>query len=525
MFQRHIARKQAKAKAKTKATASTAASADQWYERRRKPDGSFGVFAVKPIPEGSRILSREPPLCWTDSPRHLLRQYLTLSEEQRREILAMPAQDNEETRLVRAKIEKLIQRIRFQEDERSTDHEELEHNKSVARWIVECFILWCVVITWAFSVTPHSVRVLDDDPPTPYQAFSTVFPEFLNFGHSCVPNVFPHWNSLRELVTVHALRDVKRNEELTLSYLFLETFISDSGFRHTFLLWHGVDCGCSPCREWKKQIAKMQRSHPTAPCEPHQGSNRRSRTRSTVNDGTGTGASPLFKTTALDFETVKCWEEAGADLVTPSDSLRSRVGSFFALVRNWLHAASTAAALSATSQWPSTSLNPADSLAAYYAIGIDLDLGLEADGCRDLILARLHRVLSFITSCQGHHADALTHAQISRGIVGRCCGEDCAEWNLASNAVDVAQREVKNPPRRIPMDLPRYHEFCAEGVSVHKELLAGRMATLRFLAACQEDGFAPVGGRGGCSEQVHDHSAPVSTENIPGTQPDAVECH
>ncbi|KAI1763410.1 hypothetical protein GGR53DRAFT_371330 [Hypoxylon sp. FL1150] len=44
----------------------------------------------------------------------------------------------------------------------------------------------------------------------------TIYSSFLN--HSCVPNAFLYWNDMRNTVTVHAIRNISKGEEVTISY-------------------------------------------------------------------------------------------------------------------------------------------------------------------------------------------------------------------------------------------------------------------------------------------------------------------
>ncbi|KAF2672226.1 SET domain-containing protein [Microthyrium microscopicum] len=85
------------------------------------------------------------------------------------------------------------------------------------------------------------------------------------FNHSCIPNVHHIYNNGKKIRkrTFHALRDIKKGEELTVSYIHSEK--SDRRARETELENWGFSCTCAACTndsarnalEWK--IAKLAR--------------------------------------------------------------------------------------------------------------------------------------------------------------------------------------------------------------------------------------------------------------------------
>ena len=65
-------------------------------------------------------------------------------------------------------------------------------------------------------------------------------------NHSCCPNAFPSWNLNLRRLTLHAVVDIPRGEEITVSYCTPFYPIED---RHNWLREHyGFECDCPACR-------------------------------------------------------------------------------------------------------------------------------------------------------------------------------------------------------------------------------------------------------------------------------------
>jgi len=45
-----------------------------------------------------------------------------------------------------------------------------------------------------------------------------IFPNVARINHSCVPNAFYSWNEAIGRLTVHAVKDIKKGEEITIHY-------------------------------------------------------------------------------------------------------------------------------------------------------------------------------------------------------------------------------------------------------------------------------------------------------------------
>lgn len=75
-------------------------------------------------------------------------------------------------------------------------------------------------------------------------AGAAVFPHAARFNHACNPNACFAWNAGIGKETIHAMRDVKRGEEITLSYCNME---HGKRLRAWELRHYGFVCDCPAC--------------------------------------------------------------------------------------------------------------------------------------------------------------------------------------------------------------------------------------------------------------------------------------
>jgi hypothetical protein len=81
-------------------------------------------------------------------------------------------------------------------------------------------------------------------PLGPNSEVGAIFPLVARLNHACKPNAQHAWNEARGIEVVHAVRDIKEGEELTLSYLAG----GPSSERQTRLKeYFGFDCTCETC--------------------------------------------------------------------------------------------------------------------------------------------------------------------------------------------------------------------------------------------------------------------------------------
>lgn len=81
-------------------------------------------------------------------------------------------------------------------------------------------------------------------PCGPDSVIGGVYPTICLINHSCLPNAHNSWNSGTQCETIHAIRNIKSGEEITISY----DKGGPSGSRRTYLQGaFGFDCSCGIC--------------------------------------------------------------------------------------------------------------------------------------------------------------------------------------------------------------------------------------------------------------------------------------
>ena len=81
-------------------------------------------------------------------------------------------------------------------------------------------------------------------PCGPGSSVGGVYPIISLINHCCLPNAHNNWNSQAKWETIHAIRSIKRGEEITISY----DQGGPSDTRRTHLKdAFGFDCGCELC--------------------------------------------------------------------------------------------------------------------------------------------------------------------------------------------------------------------------------------------------------------------------------------
>lgn len=100
----------------------------------------------------------------------------------------------------------------------------------------------------------HGARIAKD--PSVVSIFQTncmemddgaaVFPHAARFNHSCKPNANFSWNPNIEKETIHIINDVKKDEEITLSYCDMT---HDKKQRAWELKHYGFSCDCPACAD------------------------------------------------------------------------------------------------------------------------------------------------------------------------------------------------------------------------------------------------------------------------------------
>lgn len=98
-------------------------------------------------------------------------------------------------------------------------------------------------------------------PLGPNSDVGAIFPLVARLNHSCKPNAQHAWNEAKGVEVVHAVREVKEGEELTLSYSMGGPSQERRGSLKEYF---GFDCQCEACTlpepELKASDARLQRA-------------------------------------------------------------------------------------------------------------------------------------------------------------------------------------------------------------------------------------------------------------------------
>ncbi len=81
-------------------------------------------------------------------------------------------------------------------------------------------------------------------PCGPNSAIGGIYPTICRINHSCIPNANHSWNSDIECETIHAARNIKAGEEITISYAGSSTSTDRLKFLKSSF---GFDCNCGLC--------------------------------------------------------------------------------------------------------------------------------------------------------------------------------------------------------------------------------------------------------------------------------------
>ena len=85
-----------------------------------------------------------------------------------------------------------------------------------------------------------------------------IFRDVSRLNHACVPNTQGNYNSNIKAFTIHTLRPIEPDEEITISYI--EMFAMPRETRQNALLrGYGFECGCPACDMGKKRARDGER--------------------------------------------------------------------------------------------------------------------------------------------------------------------------------------------------------------------------------------------------------------------------
>lgn len=196
------------------------------YEIRPSPGKGLGVFATENIKAGTRIMA-ESPLLIVDH-EHYLKQEIEaefekLSEENKKRYFELSSNHGQDpTAWPRRGIHEDAP-----EDERQRIIEQHEARVAAEPSIISIFQTCCMEMGTG----------------------AAIFCECARINHSCCPNAFFAWNKRLHKETIHAIKDIKEGEEITICYC---DPLHDTVSRKWALKHYGFECDCPACGNTSK---------------------------------------------------------------------------------------------------------------------------------------------------------------------------------------------------------------------------------------------------------------------------------
>ena len=211
------------------------------YQIRHAGAKGLGVFATKLIPRGTRILA-EKPLLSVNSETDLFAATRRLTPEDRAYLEGLSINENASDSTLQGWIRILWHVVR------GSWTMPIEPNSGQSRWP-------SLTTVQEYQALRAAFRNNNFDIGDKTQA---VFREFSRFNHACVPNTQGNFNTALSAFTVHSLRAIEPEEEITLSYI--ETYATTRGQRqHSLQSGYGFECGCAACDMSKKRARDGER--------------------------------------------------------------------------------------------------------------------------------------------------------------------------------------------------------------------------------------------------------------------------
>ncbi|RVD84859.1 uncharacterized protein DFL_003196 [Arthrobotrys flagrans] len=192
------------------------------YEERQTPEAGIGAFATTTIPSGTRIFCEESLIMLPDEAGHVeVYNAVKALEPKKQEMYWALAASTKASRDV-GWIEKL--RGACDEDISSTFNDLVSSHEHA----------WSIYETNRFTCKSLSSSTKS----------LGIFPQSARLNHSCSPNVFHRYNPVINRLTVHALRDIQKGEELLTSYIDI---CHPTVVRRQILKHWGFRCRCEAC--------------------------------------------------------------------------------------------------------------------------------------------------------------------------------------------------------------------------------------------------------------------------------------
>jgi hypothetical protein len=192
----------------------------EFYEIRSVPGKGYGCFAVRDIPRGTRILA-DSPLIVVPVAEYLLSDiqpvFDKLSLEDQALYFTLHSAHGQDPAKWPKKIHESVpsqERRRIEEQ-----HAARTGNKAT---IISIFQTNCMEMDNGAAIFPNAAR----------------------FNHRCNPNACFTWNPLIGRETIHSIRNIAADEEITLSYCDMN---HDKATRRWELKHYGFECNCAAC--------------------------------------------------------------------------------------------------------------------------------------------------------------------------------------------------------------------------------------------------------------------------------------
>jgi hypothetical protein len=219
------------------------------YEIRTAGLKGLGVFAKQLIPRGTRIFSEQPLLAIRpgQDAGDIYSASRILTTEDKKRFLRLSTHITKELRVLR-----WSQAVWYTVKHTASSIFSRLGGKGVISWpnVKEHVTVLSIFRNNAFNLGSSKFQ-------------QAVFPKISRINHSCVPNAQGNFHEELGRFNIHATRDVKPDEELTLNYLHEHGAVRESRQLRLFD-GYGFTCECpacdltsSPARDGEKRRVKM----------------------------------------------------------------------------------------------------------------------------------------------------------------------------------------------------------------------------------------------------------------------------
>ncbi|CAA9961425.1 SET domain containing protein [Pyrenophora teres f. maculata] len=197
-----------------------APAGNEYYEVRTIPGKGYGCFALKPIARGTRILAEDPLLIVPIADYMLCdieKAFEELTPEQKKLYFTLHSGHGQDPKQWPSQIH---ESVKARERQRIEEQHAAKIGKEPT--LISIFQINCMEMNRGAAIFPYAAR----------------------FNHACNPNACFSWNANIGKETIHIIKDVATNEEITLSYCDM---MHDKVLRSYELKHYGFVCDCPAC--------------------------------------------------------------------------------------------------------------------------------------------------------------------------------------------------------------------------------------------------------------------------------------